>query len=50
MSIFGGREQNEALRTEVQRLDSLPLEQLAIEVMHKGFGPDGRAADAGTAA
>jgi hypothetical protein len=32
VSIFGSREEKEALRAEVQRLDALPLEQLAAEV------------------
>ncbi len=34
-----------ALQAEVQRLDSLSLEQLASEVMRKGFGPGGPGAD-----
>ena len=32
---------NAALRTEVERLEALPMAQLAAEVMIKGFGPGG---------
>lgn len=34
-----------ALQAEVDRLDSLPLPELAAEVMAKGFGPGGQGAD-----
>jgi hypothetical protein len=34
-----------AARAEVERLEALPLSQLAAEVMVKGFGPDGYLAD-----
>jgi hypothetical protein len=34
-----------AVRAEVERLEALPLSQLAAEVMVKGFGPDGYLAD-----
>ena len=50
--LFGHHEDDDeqaqnlaALQAEVQRLDSLSLEQLASEVMHKGFGPGGPGAD-----
>src|SRR6516162_7054176 len=32
-----------AFRAEVERLEALPMAQLAAEVMVKGFGPAGRA-------
>ncbi|HEX3841778.1 MAG TPA: hypothetical protein VHU85_13375 [Acidimicrobiales bacterium] len=35
----------DALQAEVDRLDSLPLPELAAEVMAKGFGPGGQGAD-----
>jgi hypothetical protein len=35
----------DALQAEVDRLDSLPLPELAAEVMTKGFGPGGQEAD-----
>lgn len=35
----------QALQAEFDRLNSLPLAQLAAEVMRKGFGPDGPGAD-----
>ena len=34
-----------ALQAEFDRLGSLPLPELAAEVMTKGFGPDGPGAD-----
>jgi hypothetical protein len=34
-----------ALGSEVDRLDSLTLAELAVEVMNKGFGPGGPGAD-----
>ncbi len=36
---------SDALQAEVQRLESLPLPQLAAEVMRNGFGPGGPGAD-----
>jgi hypothetical protein len=48
MPLFrGGKRhaESEALRAEVERLGSLSLQQLAVEVMTKGFGPGGPAAD-----
>jgi hypothetical protein len=38
--------QSSALQSEVDRLDALPLPQLASEVMTKGFGPGGPGEDA----
>jgi hypothetical protein len=32
---------NAAFRAEVERLEALPMAQLAVEVMAKGFGPRG---------
>jgi hypothetical protein len=32
---------NAAFRAEVERLEALPMAQLAVEVMVKGFGPGG---------
>jgi hypothetical protein len=53
--LFGRKQQQEeeqaerskdsALQAEVDRLESLPLTQLAAEVMTKGFGPAGPGAD-----
>jgi hypothetical protein len=37
---------NDALRAEVERLEALPMAQLAAEVMVKGFGPGGYLAKA----
>ena len=46
MPLFGKRqEENEKLRAEVTRLESLPLAELAAEVMTKGFGPGAPAGD-----
>lgn len=48
MPLFGGgkrQAENAALQAELQRLGSLSLQQLATEVMVKGFGPGGPAAD-----
>ncbi len=45
--LFGGGGDDDgqqaiaAIQAEVGRLDALPLEQLAAEVMITGFGPDG---------
>jgi hypothetical protein len=45
--MFGGPPRDEwvaanaALRAQVERLEALPMAQLAAEVMVKGFGPDG---------
>ena len=47
MPLFGGgkrQAESEALQAEVERLGALSLQQLAVEVMTKGFGPDGPAA------
>ena len=49
--MFGGRkEQNEQFQAVVDRLSALPLAELAVEVMTKGFGPGGPAGDGGYAA
>jgi hypothetical protein len=50
MPLFGGNkeeleQQNAELRAEVQRLSALSLQDLAVEVMTKGFGPGGPGAD-----
>ena len=46
MPLFAKRhEENEKLRAEVARLASLPLAELAAEVMTKGFGPGAPAGD-----
>jgi hypothetical protein len=48
MPLFGGgkrQAESEALHAEVERLGALSLKQLAVEVMQKGFGPGGPAAD-----
>jgi hypothetical protein len=48
MPLFGGgkrQAESEALQAEVERLGTLSLQQLAVEVMVKGFGPGGPAAD-----
>jgi len=37
----GKQAANAALRAEVERLEALPMAQLAAEVMVKGFGPGG---------
>ena len=37
----GRQAANAAFRAEVERLEALPMAQLAAEVMVKGFGPDG---------
>lgn len=50
--MFGGREEkaregqaaHAAALAEVERLEALPLSQLAAEVMTRGFGPGGPAA------
>jgi hypothetical protein len=43
MALFGGRDddgaEDGALQAEVERLDRLPLPELAAEVMAKAFGP-----------
>jgi hypothetical protein len=43
MALFGGRDERsaeaDALAEEVERLDRLPLSELAAAVMAKGFGP-----------
>jgi hypothetical protein len=47
MPLFGGgkrQAESEALHAEVERLGGLSLQQLAVEVMEKGFGPGGPAA------
>lgn len=48
MPLFGGKREaeNEKLRAELTRIEALPLKDLAAEVMVKGFGPGGPAADA----
>ena len=46
--LFGGAKrqaESDALHAEVERLGTLSLQQLAVEVMRKGFGPGGPAAD-----
>ncbi len=45
MPLFGGKREaeNEKLRAELERISALPLQQLAAEVMVKGFGPGGPA-------
>ena len=48
MPLFGGgkrQAENEALHAELERLSTLSLRDLAAEVMIKGFGPGGPAAD-----
>jgi hypothetical protein len=48
MPLFGGgkrQAESDALHAEVERLGTLSLQQLAVEVMQKGFGPGGPAAD-----
>jgi hypothetical protein len=49
VGILGGggrRERDEMeLRAELARLDALPLDDLADEVLRRVFGPDGRARD-----
>ncbi len=54
MSPFGHKDQEKqekndqwrlALQAEVDRLNALPLQQLAAEVMRRGFGPGGPGAD-----
>jgi len=48
MPLFGGgkrQAESEALQAELERLGALSLQQLAVEVMVKGFGPGGPAAD-----
>jgi hypothetical protein len=49
MPLFGNKEereqQNAALHAEVQRLSALSLQDLAAEVMTKGFASGGPAAD-----
>jgi hypothetical protein len=50
--LFGGKHEaeNEKLRNELSRIEALPLKDLAVELMVKGFGPNGPAADSpGTA-
>jgi hypothetical protein len=53
MPIFGHSEkhqaENDQLRAEVERLGALSLQQLAVEVMAKGFGPGGLVPDGGGA-
>jgi len=48
VGFFGDGEKrqadNEALQAEVARIGALPVKQLAVEVMTKGFGPGGPAA------
>jgi hypothetical protein len=48
MPLFGGGDKheadNEALQLELQRIAALPLPQLAVATMSKGFGPGGPAA------
>ena len=48
MPLFGGKREaeNDKLRAELARIEALPLKDLAVEVMNKGFGPGGPAADA----
>ena len=41
----GKKADNDGLSAELQRLSSLTLQQLAAEVMVKGFGPGGPGAD-----
>lgn len=53
MGLFGsGRERREvdarALRTELERLDRLPLDELAAEVLARVFGAGGPMRDDGT--
>jgi hypothetical protein len=49
--LFGHKETDEepagasSLQTDVERLDTLSLSDLAAEVMHKGFGPGGPGED-----
>ncbi len=45
MPLFGAHkaEENDKLRAELTRIDALPLPQLAVEVMVRGFGPGGPA-------
>lgn len=43
--MFGDKDEDQARNTaaqaEVDRLDALPLARLAVEVMTRGFGPEG---------
>ncbi len=49
MSPFGKKDQGQhdgaALQADLDRFDALSLRQLALEVMARGFEPDGPAAD-----
>lgn len=49
MGLFGNSEDkqrdNEALAAEVMRLDALPYESLAAEVLQRAFGPGGPGAE-----
>jgi len=49
MGLFGRNEEKEAenaaMAAELARLEALPLEQLAEEVLLRGYGPDGPGAD-----
>ncbi len=51
MGLFGKNDDkqrdNEALAAEVMRLDALPYEALAAEVLQRAFGADGPGASAG---
>lgn len=51
MGLFGNSDEkqrdNEALAAEVMRLDALPYEALAAEVLQRAFGPGGPAAGGG---
>lgn len=53
MGLFGKSDDkqrdNEALAAEVARLDALPYEALAAEVLQRGFGPGGPGADGNAA-
>jgi hypothetical protein len=50
MALFGGEKRkakNEALDAEVERVNALSLEDLAVETMTKGFGPGAPGAGGG---
>jgi hypothetical protein len=49
MMFASRKEHNAQLQAEVARLSTLPLPELAAEVMTKGFGPGGPAGDGGYA-
>jgi hypothetical protein len=46
MALFGDKKESQdsgaGIEGEVERLGALPLQQLASEVMVRGFGPDAR--------